>query len=211
MPEYLMHGAHFAKDYVSSYLQNDLPKRVVHYRNGWNISSTELPMPVKFFTHEPLALDAWPTVITVVISTTRFDRLGFEGPDPLYRVNYSMRTYVWCRAVGPDEATVARDRLTALVRSALLDYPCLQAVDPRRSFQVMIEESTMREEFSEITLLKGDRVLCGSYIGYDLSINEVVTRQDIGEVSEIEYAISQQPLTDSNLLASTWTDTHTVN
>jgi len=75
----------------------------------------------------------------------------------------------------------------------------------------MIEESTMREEFSEITLLKGDRVLCGSYIGYDLSINEVVTRQDIGEVSEIEYAISQQPLTDSNLLASTWTDTHTVN
>ena len=208
---YLMHGAHFAKKYVSDYLQNDLPKRVVRYRNGWDISSTELPMPEKFFVHEPLALDAWPTIITVAISTTRFDRLGFDGPDPLYRVNYSMRTYVWCRAVGPEEATIARDRLTSVVRSALLDYPCLQAVDPRQSFQVMIDENTMREEFSEITLLKGDRVLCGSYVGYDLSINEVVTRQDIGEIQEIELSVAQEGITDTNLDVATTTETFTID
>jgi len=206
-----MHGPHFAKDYVSTYLQNDLPKRIVRYRNGWDISSTELPMPEKFFTYEPLALDAWPTIITVAISTTRFDRMGFDGPDPLYRVNYAMRTYVWCRAIGPDEATIARDRLTAVVRSALLDYPCLQAVDPRQSFQVMIDENSMREEFSEITLLKGDRVLCGAYVGYDLGINEVVTRQDIGEIQEIEFSVSQQGVTDSDLSSSTWTETHTID
>jgi len=211
MPNYLMHGAHFAKDYVSSYLQNDLPKRVVRYRNGWDLSDTELPTPLKFYTHEPLALDVWPTIITVAISTTRFDRMGFDGPDPLYRVNYAMRTYVWCRAVGADEATIARDRLTAVVRSALLDYPCLQAVDPRQSFQVMIDESSMREEFSEITLLKGDRVLCGAYVGYDLGINEVVTRQDIGEISEIELSISQQGVTDTNLLVSSGFETHTID
>jgi hypothetical protein len=168
-------------------------------------------MPEKFFTYEPLALDAWPTIITVAISTTRFDRMGFDGPDPLYRVNYAMRTYVWCRAIGPDEATIARDRLTAVVRSALLDYPCLQAVDPRQSFQVMIDENSMREEFSEITLLKGDRVLCGAYVGYDLGINEVVTRQDIGEIQEIEFSVSQQGVTDSNLSSSTWTETHTID
>jgi len=211
MPNYLMHGAHFAKDYVSSYLQNDLPKRAVRYRNGWDLSDTELPTPLKFYTHEPLALDVWPTIITVAISTTRFDRMGFDGPDPLYRVNYAMRTYVWCRAVGADEATIARDRLTAVVRSALLDYPCLQAVDPRQSFQVMIDESSMREEFSEITLLKGDRVLCGAYVGYDLGINEVVTRQDIGEISEIELSISQQGVTDTNLLVSSGFETHTID
>lgn len=209
--KYLMHGPHFAKKYVSDYLQNDLPKRVIRYRNGWDISDAELPMPLKFLTYEPLALDAWPTIITVAISTSRFERMGFDGPDPLYRVNYVMRTYVWCRAVGPDEATIARDRLTSVVRSALLDYPCLQAVDPRQSFQVMIDEGSMREEFSEITLLKGDRVMAGSYIGYDLGINEVVTRQDIGEVSEIELAVSQQGVTDSDLSASTWTDVHTID
>lgn len=206
-----MHGAHFAKNYVSNYLKTDLPKRIVRYRNGWDISSTELPTPEKYFTYEPLALDAWPTVITVAISTTSFERMGFDGPDPLYRVNYVMRTYVWCRAVGPDEATVARDRLTSVVRSALLDYPCLQAVDPRQSFQVMIDEGTMREEFSEITLLKGDRVLCGGYVGYNLGINEIVTRQDIGQIQEIEFAVSQQGATDTDISSSTWTDTHTVD
>jgi hypothetical protein len=209
--KYLMHGPHFAKKYVSDYLQNDLPKRVIRYRNGWDISDAELPMPLKFLTYEPLALDAWPTIITVAISTSRFERMGFDGPDPIYRVNYVMRTYVWCRAVGPDEATIARDRLTSVVRSALLDYPCLQAVDPRQSFQVMIDENSMREEFSEITLLKGDRVMAGSYIGYDLGINEIVTRQDIGEVSEIELAVSQQGITDGDLSSSTWNDVHTID
>lgn len=207
---HLMHGAHFAKSYVSGYLQNDLPSRIIRYRNGWGISSTELPTPEKFFAYEPLALDAWPTVITVAISTNGFERMGFDGPDPLYRVNYSMRTYVWCRAVGPDEATVARDRLTAVVRSALLDYPCLQAVDPRQSFQVMIDENSMREEFSDITLLKGDRVLAGGYVGYTLGINEVVTRQDIGEIENIELAVSQQGVTDTDLSSSTWNQIHTV-
>lgn len=211
MSNYLMHGAHFAKNYVSTYLQNDLPKRIVRYRNGWDISSTELPMPEKYFAYEPLALDAWPTVITVAISTQSFERMGFDGPDPLYRVNYSMRTYVWCRAVGPDEATVARDRLTSVVRSALLDYPCLQAVDPRQSFQVMIDENTMREEFSEITLLKGDRVLCGGYVGYNLGINEVVTRQDIGQIQEIELSVAQQGITDTNLNVATTTETFTID
>lgn len=207
---YLMHGAHFAKNYVSDYLQKDLPTRINRYRNGWNISSTELPTPEKYFAYEPLALDAFPTVITVAVSTTSFERMGFDGPDPLYRVNYAMRTYVWCRAIGADEATVARDRLTSVVRSALLDYPCLQAVDPRQSFQVMVDENSMREEFSEITLLKGDRVLCGGYVGYNLGINEVVTRQAIGEISEIELAVSQQGPTDQDLSTSTWTNLHTI-
>lgn len=210
MPNYLMHGSHFAKSYVSNYLQSDLPARINRYRNGWSLSSTELPTPEKYFAYEPLALDAWPTIITVAISTSDFERMGFDGPDPLYRVNYTMRTYVWCRAVGPEEATMARDRLTSVVRSALLDYPCLQAVDPRQSFQVMVDESTMREEFSEITLLKGERVLCGGYVGYTLGINEVVTRQDIGEIENIELAVSQQGVTDTDLTNSTWNQVHTV-
>lgn len=210
MPNYLMHGAHFAKSYVSNYLQNDLPPRITRYRNGWGISSTELPTPEKYFSFEPLALQAWPTVITVAVSTTDFERMGFDGPDPLYRVNYAMRTYVWCRAVGPEEATIARDRLTSVVRSALLDFPCLQAVDPRETFQVRIDENTLREEFSEITLLKGERVLCGGYVGYTLGINEVVARQDIGEIQSLEFTISQQGVTDTNLENGTSNEVHSV-
>jgi hypothetical protein len=200
----LMHGAQFAKSYVNAYLQDDLPRRVLRYRNGWSLSSTELPTPGKFQTFEPIALDVWPTIITVAISTQRFERIGFDGADPMYRVNYAMRTYVWCRANGEEEATVARDRLTTVVRSALLDYPCLRATDPRNSFQAQIQEETLREEFSDLTLLKGERVLAGSYVGYTLIINEVVTRQDIGEVAVIELSALNQPLTDTDLDTADW-------
>ena len=80
-----------------------------------------------------------------------------------------------------------RDRMTTIVRSALLDYPCLRAYDSRTSFRAVIDESTIREEFSDITLLKGDRVMAGSFIAYTLQIDEVVMRKDHAAVSQIEF------------------------
>ena len=183
---FLMHGSHFAKSYVSTYLENDIPTRIVSYRNGWNLSSDELPSPVKYLTYEPIALDEWPTIITVALSMTGMERNGWFEGNPEYRVRYSMRTYVWVRDEGSDEATIMRDRLTTVVRSALLDRPCLKATDPRETFMALIQEETIREEYSDLTLLKGDRVLAGSYLAYDLEINEIVAREDIGTVSEID-------------------------
>jgi hypothetical protein len=117
------------------------------------------------------------------------ERIGFAGPDPLYRVSYNMRTYVWVRTEGTAETTLMRDRLTTVVRSALLDYPCLKAYDSRTSFRALIDESTFREEFSDITLLKGDRFMAGAYIGYTLEIDEVVTRLDIGTMDELRLVV----------------------
>jgi iron uptake system EfeUOB component EfeO/EfeM len=97
-----------------------------------------------------------------------------------------MRTYVWTKADGSEHATDMRDRLTVVVRSALLDRPCLDATDPRGTFKASIEETTMREEFSDLTLLKGDRVLAGSYVAYEMQIDEIVARASFGQVSEIE-------------------------
>jgi len=190
---FLMHGPQFAKNYVNSYLEEDIPVRLVDYRNGWGVDDITLPTPESFFTHEPLALDAWPTVITVVISTSRLERIGYDSIDPLYRVNYSMRTYVWVRTEGAQEATVMRDRLTTTVRSALLDYPCLKATDPRDSFRAIIDEGSMREEFSDLTLLKGDRFLAGAYISYDLAIDEIVARRNIGIVSTFDVELNSLP------------------
>lgn len=183
---YLMHGPQFAKAYVNDYLKSDIPIRLVDYRNGWNIDDITLPTPVDFFTYEPLALDTWPTIITVVLSTNGMERIDFSGSDPLYNVSYSMRTYIWVRDIGSEEVTLMRDRLTTVVRSAVLDYPCLEARDPRRTFQAKIDESTLREEYSDLTLLKGDRVLAGAYLSYTLSIHEVVTRKPIGVIGEID-------------------------
>lgn len=188
MTQYLMHGPHFAKEYVNAYLKVELPKRLVKYRNGWNISNGELPDPEDYFAYEPLVMDHWPTIITVAVSTNGFEQIGWDGNHPLYRVTYSMRTYAWSRTEGSEETTKMRDRLIVVVRSALLDTPCLEATDPRGSFRVQIDQTSMREEFSDLTLLKGDRVLAGGYVSYNLGIDEIVHRENIADVTEINVA-----------------------
>lgn len=186
-----MNGAHYARKYVNDYLAHDVPRRLVSYRNGWNLDSTALPDPVEYIFHEPLAIDAWPTVITTVLSTNQVQRIEFSGGNPLYRISYSMRTYVWVKADDSISCGEMRDRLTTVVRSALLDYPCLKAYDARTSFRAIIDEGSIREEFSDITLLKGDRVMAGSFISYVLDIDEVVMRANIGEVGEFDFVAVQ--------------------
>lgn len=187
----VMYGAHFPKLYVNEYLKQDIPERLVDYRNAWNLDDTELPNPVSYFIYEPIALDSWPTIITVVMSTNSMTRIGYESSNPLYRVSYSMRTYVWVRTEQSEPTTLMRDRLTTVVRSALLDYPCLNAVDPNNYFKVEIDESTMQEQFSDLTLLKGDRVLAGAYLSYTLNMDETVGRRDRGIFGEKEIQYLQ--------------------
>lgn len=181
-----MNGTHFAKDFVNSYLENDLPIRLIRYRNGWNLDDRVLPNPEQYIGYEPLAIDRWPSVITVVLSTNQLSRIGFEFGHPLYRVSYSMRTYCWVRTEGIEDCPLMRDRLTTVIRSALLDYPCLKAYDSRSNFRIIIDESSIREEFSDTTLLKGDRFMSGSFISYTLEMDEVVTRTDLGVVDQIQ-------------------------
>lgn len=190
----LMYGAHFAKDYVTSFLQDDLPTRLLRYRNGWNLDDNSLPNPETYTSYEPLALDAWPTIITVAINAKSFSRFSHtQAMDPLYNVTYALRTYVWVRAEGSGEATIMRDRLTAVVRSALLDYPCFNKHGATRDARV--EENSMSEEYSDLTLLKGDRVMAGAFIGYDVTIEEVITRKAIGIFEDYELDIDTVPLT----------------
>ena len=186
----LMHGAHYAKAFVNNYLSYDIPQRLVTYRNGWNLDDEKLPTPVKFLTYEPLAMDEWPTIITVAISASYFDRLGWIGSDPEYRVAYNMRTYVWVRTEGSEETTIMRDRLSAVLRSSILDYPSMKATDPRETFKAEIEQTSISEEYSDLTLLKGDRVLAGAYLGYTIYMNEIVARADLGTLDQVDLTVN---------------------
>ena len=190
MSDMLMQGPQFAKKYVTDYLMSDMPTRLVRYRNGWNVDDYTLPDPELYLTYEPIALDAWPTVITVVISTNNFMMMGRdELANPVYRVTYAMRTYVWVKTEGSEEVTTMRDRLTTVMRSALLDYPSLKQCDVDGSADPRMDESSLREEYSDLTLIKGDRVLAGAYLGYDLTLTEVVYRQPIGEISDFDLDV----------------------
>ena len=187
----LMNGPHAAKKYVNEYLKNDMPLRLINYRNGWNLDSRVLPDPEQYIMHEPLAIDKWPSIITTVLSTNQLSRIAFEYGNPLYRVSYSMRTYVWVRQDGSAETSEMRDRMTTVLRSALLDYPCLKAFDARTNFRALIDESSIREEFSDTTLLKGDRFMSGAYVGYTMDIDEVVARMPVGTIEELDIGVTQ--------------------
>jgi hypothetical protein len=206
----LMHGAQFAKSYVNEYLKNDIPVRLVSYRNGWDLNDGSLPDIELFLVHEPIALDHWPTIITVALSTGSFEQIGMVSGHPEFRVGYSMRTYVWVRTEGSEETTMMRDQLTTVVRAALLDRPCLRATDPRSTWQAQIDQDTMREEFSDLTLLKGDRVMAGSYIAYELTINEIVAREKLGIVDEEGISIGVKNVGIGEDIAVTATTSYTT-
>ena len=168
-----MQGPHKAKEFVNLYLESDLPDRLVKYRNAWNLDDEELPEPKKYLAYEPVAIDAWPTLITVAISMDGLERTDYTRLfDPRFSVNYTMRTYIWVKDDQSDLATLKRDRLTAVLRSALLDGPSLNQCGDAEGLEVMIDESSIREEYSELTLIKGERVMAGAYLGYTVTIVE---------------------------------------
>jgi hypothetical protein len=175
----MMSGPWSAKEYVSSYLQEDLPKRINGYRNLWQLDSDRLPLPEKYFSYEPPALDYWPMLITVALATPSMTRIDYtDGMNPVYRVAYNMRTYIWVRQDHAELATESRDRLTTVVRSALLDRQSLVSADDE-GHDLLVDETSMREEFSDITYVKGDRAVTGSFIAYTLLLNEAITRPNL--------------------------------
>lgn len=181
----MMQGPWNLRRYVSSYLQWDLPRRLVGYRNLWQLDSDRLPTPVLYLPYEPPALDHWPTIITVAINTPSIERTDYTaGANPVYKVTYNMRTYIWVKQDNAEAVVESRDGLTTVTRAALLDRPCLVAGEIHDNHELLINEATMREEYSDITYVKGDRAVAGAYIAYDIQVNEAITRENLYNPSE---------------------------
>lgn len=192
MPEtQMMDGVWSAKQFITNYLALDIPERLLVYRNRWQIDDVRLPNPERYLAYEPPGLDMWPSIYTIQTNTANIERADFTvAGDPIYRVTYNMRTYVWVRDVGitggeaaEHQVTEARDRLTTVVRSAMLDHPSMQRSEsiyfPSLHVDVLMDETTLREEYSDITTVKGDRAVAGAYLSYEFSCHEVIPRTRI--------------------------------
>ena len=192
----MMSGSRLAKQFVTNYLAADLPSRLVGYRNHWNLSASQLPDPRLYVSHEPFQLDRWPTIITIVMSTDSINRTAYTSAfDPDMQVVYDMRTYVWVRDAGAQTVTDQRDNLTTVVREALMDRPSLSAYDSDVPCSPKIDEGTIVEQFSDLTLIKGERLLAGSYIGYSLTLDEVLTRNPLGIMQSSEITVEKMAVT----------------
>lgn len=191
----MMDGPRNAKNLVTTYLAGDLPSRLISFRNWWNLDDDRLPGPDKFIAHEPIVLDHWPTIITLVDSTLSVARDDFDDyGDPVYEVTYAMRTYVWVRSVDLQRVTDMRDDLTTVIRDALLDHPSLREVPRYEHCYPNVVEESLREEFSDITHIKGERFLCGAYLAYNLKVRETVTRDLASEASVLAITVNVEQM-----------------
>jgi hypothetical protein len=86
----------------------------------------------------------------------------------------------------------------------------LKATDPRSSWQALIDSDTLREEFSDLTLLKGDRVMAGSYLAYNMAINEIVSRETLGIVDEEGISLGVKNVGFNETLAGPTTTSYTT-
>lgn len=193
----MMDGPWTAKSFIRDYLAADVPERLNGYRNRWQLDDSRLPDPVLYAIYEPPALDQWPCIYTIQANAPSFERIDYTAVnDPVYRVTYNMRTYVWVRDFGDvdndlliaHQVTEARDRLVAVVRSSLLDHPSMLKTQnlyfPSLDVDVRLDETTLTEEYSDITYVKGNRAIAGAYLGYEFACNEIIARANIADSLE---------------------------
>jgi hypothetical protein len=188
----MMQGPWLAKKFVTDYLASDIPHRIIDHRNAWQLDSSRLPDPELYVAYEPAGLEVWPTIITIQMNTGSLTRTDYTNwsTDPNYRVTYNLRTYIWVRGEGPEQTTESRDRLTAVVRASMLDHAAMEASAPGFfpyiDADVLMDETSLREEYSDLSYAKGDRVIAGAYLAYELSLNEQITRTKLGDVDSFD-------------------------
>lgn len=193
----MMNGPKRARHWVNDYLSADVPSRLIPYRTHWGLDDTTLPNPELYLTYEPVAIDHWPMIYTVYLATQNIVRDDYDlDENPKYTVTGAMRTYIWAKSETSEGASDLRDDLTTVVRDALLDGPAVSSYNQTQTdCSGVIDEASIREEFSDLTPLKGERMLAGAYLQYNLDMTEVVTRAPLGS-----GIVSQIPMVMVNLI-----------
>ena len=76
-----------------------------------------------------------------------------------------------------------------------MDGPSLSAHDSSVPCYPKIDESSIREEFSDLTLIKGERLLAGAFVGYDLSLEERVDHDPLGVMQSSQVTVEKMAIT----------------
>lgn len=173
-----MRGIQKAKQAVQDTLEAEFNAYLVGLRTAWGLTALTLPDVATVKRNEPQALDRWPML---AVSGVRSGTARFEVTDEAnvaYLRTYTLRLFVWVRSEGWDATIDQRDNLSAAVVQFVLDHPTLSD----DAGLTVAEESDLAEEFSDVTPVKGDRFVAGSYVEFDVELYEVIHRAPSGNV-----------------------------
>lgn len=159
-----------------------LPQHAAGCREAWGLKDDELPVPKSqpddprvdaYFAGDAPALDRWPMLY---VNTGRRRQTAVDHTDDgdvEYRSIYPVRVFTWVSAVGRAEAQAQRDDLATVVQITTLAHTTLGGNGRFGAYAVV--PSTLVTDFSRLEPVKGDRVVGGSYVGFDLQVTETLT------------------------------------
>lgn len=176
-----MRGPAGVREDVRDFLRELLPPHLEACRAAWGRSEAELPLPVSepddprkdaYFAVEPAAIDRWPMIAVTTGRYTQRGQVDFSiDGDPQYDGTYPVRVYSWVRAAGFEACQRMRDDFGTALRVAFMAHTRLAV--PSGQFTVI--PSSVVIDFSDITPVRGDRFVAGSYVGFDLRVLETLT------------------------------------
>lgn len=181
----IMRGATLVRSSIVDFLEDRVPGVVDQARTEWQLDEFQLPYPLKYDAYEPYALDAWPLLGVNVTNSSEFNRVDFDSAmSQVYLVTYRVRVFTWVRTpmdenevpIEPEysESIRLRDDLSAVVRATILREPSLGNAG------FYMDESTLQEEYSEATAVRGDRFVAGVIHTFDVRVDESTALSGIG-------------------------------
>lgn len=174
-----MRGPAGVRAQITGFLRANLAAHLVAAREAWGLEEAALPLPVNeptepkrdaYFDREPTALDRWPMV---AVTSGRVAQRATDFAtdfDEVYRSSCPIRVYSWVNAAGRDDAQVMRDNFATAIRVALLSNVMLGT-----SGDLLLAPSSLVIDFSDVSKVKGDRFVAGSYVGFDATFDETLT------------------------------------
>lgn len=189
----IMRGAGKARQIIATHLATDMPMLIAAARDQWGLEEWQLPVPVRYDSYDPLMVDNYPTVGSLVTRTNDWRRTDIT-PDAaeVYEATYSMQVFVWCRTLAKPDGTYetpeydsvlrVRDDMLALIRGCLLRKPSFG------SPVCQMDEGSLTEDY--LDAIKGSdqspRWMSGGTLSFNIELVEENYQQGIGTADTVE-------------------------
>lgn len=196
-PPAMMRGPYIIRRAICDYLEAKMPAQIAQARADWGLDDVMLPDPVAIVPYERYELAQHPTIAVVLTNAKNFARVAYDDyANEQYEAVYQCRIFTWVKT--PEDTTQVsvdnsyqetlrlRDDYAAVVRSLLLLSSSLGQP------AIIWDETSLSEEYSDATVVKGDRWVAGVTHTFEVQVDESAVRSMIGTADDL--TITAQPL-----------------
>lgn len=145
-----------------------LPGKTTQLRTRYDVDpeteGDQLPDVVTIapYNRARLGVEEWPAVLIAGQETPNMRR---ADQPTIWLVTYKLRAFVWVRGDSGETVELVRQRLTLAVRELLLERKTMTDT-------LMVDDSSLRESFSELARDDTNATVAASYIEFNAWVQE---------------------------------------